>query len=321
MTKKKKQALGKGLGALLPTHSFADNGYELKESPEEVKSVSHNIFALIEISEIKQNPFQPRKEFDDAALEDLKRSIEKHGVIQPITVRRNNGGYELISGERRLRASTKAGLKEIPAYILEVDTDEKMLELAIIENVQRENLNPIEVSHGYQRLIDECGLTQEQVALKIGKERSTITNFLRLLKLPEKVQDELRQKTIAMGHARALLSLNDGEKIEKVCGIVKDKSLSVRATESFVRDIISGKADPFSEGTAKKPVSKSKPHLAAEDIIVLEDTENRLRQYYGTEVKIHTKSKESGKIEFEFYSKDDFDRLVEVFSSLQREDK
>lgn len=321
MTKLKKiTGLGKGLGALLPNVQFdKDKGFNIHPSEEE--TFEGGSIALIEINKIQTNPYQPRKDFNKQALEDLKRSILEHGIIQPITVRRVIDGYELIAGERRLRASLAGGLEKIPAYILDIDTGIEMLELALIENVQRENLNPIEIAHGYQRLIEECNLTQEQVAAKVGKDRTTITNFLRLLRLPERIQESLRTKLITMGHARALLGLNNGEKMMQVWNHAIEKELSVRAVESLVKDIESGK-NPFEQdklSAKKEQLKKERQNGAAELQIVLADTENNLRRRFGTKVKINAKSSESGTIEFDFYSKDDFERLIELFSNIDSE--
>lgn len=319
MTKLKKiTGLGKGLGALLPNVQFdSEKGFNINPSEDEQYEGASQ--AMIEISQIRTNPYQPRKDFDAQALEDLKRSILEHGVIQPITVRRVIDGYELIAGERRLRASIAAGIKKLPAYIRDIESGIEMLEIALIENVQRENLNPIETAHGYQRLIEECNLTQEQVAVKVGKDRTTITNFLRLLRLPETIQESLRSKELSMGHARALLGLNSGEKMLKVWNRIVGDGLSVRAVENLVKDIESGK-DPFDEEANKKAqLKKAKKNGDLEMKIALADTENTLRRRFATKVKINPKSKESGSIEFEFYSKDDFERLIELFTSIDTE--
>lgn len=308
MAKKKRSqpVLGKGLGALLPSVDFSDeNKSNDNISPEETQD---RFLINLKIDKIRTNPYQPRDEFDSQALNDLKESILEHGVIQPITVRKSINGYELVSGERRLRASKDAGLAEIPAYVLTFESDNKMLELALIENLQRENLNPIEIANGYQRLIEECSYTQEEVSKKVSKERSTVTNFLRLLKLPEKIQDSLRKKEISMGHARALLALSEQAKMIAAWKEIVDYKFSVRQTEKLVRDIESGKK------TDKK--NKKKSPVSREIQIVLEDTANKLRQSYGTNVKITPKSKESGVISFEFYSQDDLERLVDIFDSL-----
>lgn len=316
-SKKLHTGLGKGLGALIPSVEFSDKGFKFK--PEET---TEGNFALIDTSKIQFNPYQPRKEFDPKALEELKNSIKEQGVIQPITVRRAPDGYELISGERRTRATIAAGLNKIPAYILDNVSDVQMLEIALIENVQRENLNPIEIASGYHQLIEECNLTQEQVAHKVGKDRSTVTNFLRLLRLPEKVQDSLRKKVISMGHARALVAMNSVDEIEKAWNRIVTQNLSVRATEAMVRDMESGK---FTEGESQKQNGSAarrtngKETVSPETALILEDNEKLLRQIYATQVKITPKNESQGTIEFEFYSIDEFERLVDIFSSVKPE--
>jgi len=208
-TKKTPTGLGKGLGALLPSIEFSNKGFRIKPEDANGKEKDREqALPFIEVSKIRANPYQPRKDFDEQALEDLKNSILEHGVIQPVTVRRIVDGFELIAGERRFRASKEAGLEKIPAYIIDIEEGSASLEIALIENVQRENLNPIEIANGYQRLIEECGLTQEQLSVKVGKDRTTITNFLRLLRLPEKIQESVRMKELSMGHARALLGVS-----------------------------------------------------------------------------------------------------------------
>lgn len=305
MVKSKKTGLGKGLGALLPSVDFSD---EQKKKYNEESNPNENFLLTLNIDKIRANPYQPRDEFDEQALDDLKNSILEHGLIQPITVRKSINGYELVSGERRLRASKEAGLTSIECYVMNIDSDKKMLELAIIENVQRENLNPIEVANGYHRLIEECNYTQEEVSKRVSKERSTVTNFLRLLKLPDKVQESLRKRIISMGHARALLALEDQTQMLSAFKAITDKKLSVRQTESLIRDIAAGKKLPEKK-IKQSPVNK-------ETQVVLEDTANKLRQSFGTNVKITPKSKESGVISFEFYSQDDLERLIDIFGNL-----
>jgi ParB family chromosome partitioning protein len=233
---KKPVSLGKGLGALLPPSFSIEPPKDLPRDDGNTVGVT----AMIELSKIRPNPMQPREDFDPVALEDLKKSIKEKGVIQPITVRRTQIGYEIIAGERRFRASTEIGLETIPAYILDIETDAEMLELALIENVQRENLNPIEVAIGYKRLMEECNLTQEEVSKKVGKDRTTVTNFMRLLKLPHEIQASLRAKSLSMGHARAILSISDEALQREVFRQVRDSDLSVRRTEELVKKVESG---------------------------------------------------------------------------------
>jgi len=226
MTQIKKQALGKGLTALLQDNKTDITG---KNSPPV------NSIAEINISEIEANPFQPRLEFEEGALEELTDSIKTHGIIQPITVRKiGNGKYEIISGERRTRASIRAGLKTIPAYV-RVANDQSMLEMALIENIHRENLNAIEIALSYKRLSEECKLNQEELGTRVGKNRTTVTNYLRLLKLPEEIQIALRDAQISMGHARSLINIEDKDlQLEMLYEII-DHDLSVRQIEQLVK--------------------------------------------------------------------------------------
>ncbi|MBM2815012.1 MAG: ParB/RepB/Spo0J family partition protein [Ignavibacteria bacterium] len=316
MTAKKKlhTGLGKGLGALLPSIEFKDKGFKVTQAEQEDTG---DMLAMVDVSKIRHNPYQPRHDFNAQALDDLKNSIVEHGVIQPITLRRAINGYELISGERRLRASVAAGLAKVPAYILDIDYGPDMLELALIENVQREDLNPIEIANGYQRLIEECKLTQEQVAAKVGKDRTTVTNFLRLLRLPEKIQNSLRDKNISMGHARTLLALSDSEVMMKAWDLICEQGLSVRATEKLVKDIELGKVKigQSKDGHSKTQVKSNPPKFN----VFLEDIANQLRHIFGTKVRIHPKTEESGTIELEFYSKDDFERLIDLLTTSEKE--
>jgi ParB family transcriptional regulator, chromosome partitioning protein len=322
MSKIKNTGLGKGLGALLPSVEFSkEKGLTFRHDEDE--SLKEGNIAQIDISKIRQNPYQPRREFDENSLQDLKNSILEHGIIQPITVRRAVEGYELISGERRLRAAIAAGYMKLPAYILEIVEDIQMLELALIENLQRENLNPIEIANGYQRLLEECSLTQEQVAEKVSKDRTTVTNFLRLLRLPEKIQESLRNKEISVGHARALLALSGQKNILLAGEYVITNGLSVRATETLVKDIESGKLilDP----DLKKPLinkpKKRNPYenVSPDTVVILEDSERRLRHIFGTKVKINPKNEDSGSIEFDFFTKDEFGRLLDLFTIIESE--
>ncbi len=316
----KRIGLGKGLEALLPSVEFSkEKGMTFKTEDEEM--LNDGSFGTIEISKIKQNPYQPRSDFDKQALEDLKNSIIEHGIIQPVTVRRSVNGYELISGERRLRAAKEAGFAKIPAFILVVQSDVEMLEKAMIENLQRENLNPIEIAHGYQRLLEECKLTQEEVAEKVSKDRSTVTNFLRLLRLPERIQESLRSKEITVGHARAMLGLSTQERMQQAWQEIMNKGLSVRASEALIKDIETGKLvfdEKLKRFVKPRPKKKdSKSHVSPETAAVLEDKENKLRHLFGTQVKISTKAKDKGSIEIEFYSPEEFERIIEILENIQ----
>lgn len=314
MKKTKPVGLGKGLGALIPRELPP---IEAAGSLVVDDGTVTGATALIEITKVRPNRYQPRQDFDAEALEELTRSIQEKGVIQPITVRRVADGYELIAGERRVRASIEAGLTMIPAYILDVERDTDMLELALIENVQRENLNPIEVALGYQRLIEECHLTQEEVAAKVGKDRTTVTNFLRLLKLSEPVQDALRTKKISMGHARALLTIEDPHLQVRLLEDIIEKDLSVRVTEALVRDVELGK---IRYDNGKHVVrGASQPAERAEVISTVVEIERRLRAIFATNVRVKTKSSSgAGTIEIDFYSIEDLERLLDLFVLIER---
>lgn len=226
----KKPALGRGLSALLENAKTDITTKQMGDGAPTVNSVS-----ILKIKNIEVNPFNPRSNFDDSALQELCESIKQHGIIQPLTVRKlGYDKYQLISGERRFRASQMAGLVEVPAYIRVAD-DQAMLEMALVENIQREDLDPIEVSLSYKRLIDECNITQEQLSEKVNKQRSTVTNFLRLLKLPAVIQKAVRDKDISMGHARALLSIENEDKQLAIFAMAVENELSVRQVEELAR--------------------------------------------------------------------------------------
>lgn len=230
MSTNKKPALGRGLSALLENAKTDITTKQTGDGSPTVGSI-----AVIKIKDIETNPFQPRTNFEEAALQELADSVKQHGIIQPITVRKlGYDKYQLISGERRFRASQLAGLTDIPAYI-RVANDQAMLEMGLIENIQREDLDPIEISLSYKRLIDECNITQEQLSEKVNKQRSTVTNFLRLLKLPAVIQKAVRDKEISMGHARALLSIENEDKQLAIYAMAVENELSVRQVEDLAR--------------------------------------------------------------------------------------
>lgn len=317
---KQGMGLGKGIGALIPKELIRQEGTSqqpLSDAPADATGI-----AFIEISRISTNPVQPRHHFDQQALEELAQSIAVHGVITPITVRPHFDAYELISGERRLRASQIAGKTTIPAFIINVGSDAQMLEIALVENVQREDLNPLEIAIGYQRLIDECGLKQEDVALKVGKDRSTVANFLRLLKLPDDAQASLRNRRISMGHARAMLALSTERAQLAVLREVIKKELSVRKTEALVKDMELGHKEvsrngeivPTDSATLAKPAGKPPKHQTSAS--TLSDIEDSLRHLFGTQVKVKMKSNETGLIDIEFYSMEEFERLLDLMMSL-----
>jgi ParB family transcriptional regulator, chromosome partitioning protein len=275
-----KKALGRGLSALIP---------DIPAAEKQSKPVQ-----FIEVMKVAPNPFQPRETFRPEALAELKQSIAEKGLVQPITVRRYGAGYQLIAGERRLRAVRDLGLEAIPAYILDVASDEDMLELAIIENIHREDLNPLEVAHSYKRLMEECNLTQEEVAVKVSRDRASVANFLRLIKLPRKIQESLQDGDLSMGHARALLSLESAEQQVQVWQKILKSALSVRQVENLVR----------SQTKKVKPRAKG----ASAQTAYISDLENKLRTHLATKVSIKARKK-GGVIEIDYYSDDELDRL------------
>ena len=299
---KKRSALGKGLSALLEN---ADTDITTKSSASAgvVGSVS-----MLAIESIEANPFNPRTHFERDALEGLAKSIAIHGIIQPLTVRKlGRDNYQLISGERRFRASQIAGLKEVPAYI-RVANDQTMLEMALVENIQREDLNAIEVALSYARLIEECNLTQDQLSQKVAKSRSSITNHLRLLKLPPDIQASVRDNVISMGHARALVSAGDENLQMAIFSRIVDDELSVRDAEALIREgYVEPSATPKS-GVAKKQVGSTK----------MNDAQNVFKNHFGdklaTKIEIKTTSSGKGKIIVNFDSEVDFNRIIEILN-------
>lgn len=297
----RKTGLGRGLSALLddsdvshPPKAAAAPAVETEQKP-----VSDNI-GHIAISSIRTNPFQPRTEFDQVALNELADSIRVQGLIQPITVRQaEHGQYELISGERRLRASKLAGLTEIPAYIRKAN-DQQMLEMALIENIQRENLNAIEVALSFQRMLDECSLKQDQLGERVGKNRSTVTNYLRLLKLPPAIQVSIRDQKISMGHARALISVEDEEKQLFIHQEIIEKGLSVRKVEELVRSINSLQLKPKTE---RQPAGVSFEY---------QKLQKDLASRFATKVKLKVGENGKGAIEIPFVSDEDLSRILEL---------
>ncbi len=316
----KKVALGKGLKALLPTVD-SDSGDELLDddgAPGQVYQLPDRKGRLlgrvaeIELADVRPNPYQPRQSFEEEALEELAASIQQLGIIQPITVRAlSDGQFEIISGERRFRASRRAGLKKIPAFVREADTEE-MLEMAIVENVQREQLNPMEIALGYQRLMEECELTQERVAQKVGKKRATVANFLRLLKLPPPVQAALRDESISMGHARALIPVEDKEVQLEILAEIEVSGLSVRDVERRVRAWQEA-LEAGETADKQKALEEIAVAEADRDQLQIQSFANRLRAKFSTQVQIkHKKGGDGGKIEIEYYSNEDLERLMEL---------
>lgn len=307
-----KTPLGRGLDALINPQLKDKLDSPVALSSKDLQKddgKSFDILAKISVEQISPNPFQPRTNFDAEALEELKKSILENGLIQPITVRRTeHNKYELISGERRLRACKEIGIKEIPAYIIKVDTKEAMLALSLIENIQREKLNPIEIANAYKRLMDECNLSQEEIATKVGKDRTTVTNFVRLLKLPQKVQQSLIKDEITTGHARALINLpNELWQIELLDKIIK-KNLPVRKVEELVRNIIEGQ-----NGKKRKTVIGIP---TAQTNLSQKNLEERIQGIIGTKVHCKIKKNGAGELVIEFYSQDELERLLELFEII-----
>ncbi|MGM0479600.1 MAG: ParB/RepB/Spo0J family partition protein [Bacteroidota bacterium] len=295
---KKRPALGKGLSALLESSDTDITSRDLSDS-----SVLGSV-AMLPITAIEANPFNPRSHFEQEALEELSASIAQHGIIQPLTVRKlGRNKYQLISGERRFKASQLAGLKEIPAYI-RVANDQTMLEMALVENIQREDLNAIEVALSYQRLIQECKLTQDQLAQQISKSRTSITNHLRLLKLPAPIQLAVREKEISMGHARALVAVSDEKDQLKLFERIVDEKLSVREVEN----IIKGKSEATEKKKAKK--STSDAQVTREQSHFTESLSDRV----SAKVQIKKQPSGNGKVIINFNSEVDLNRIIEILN-------
>lgn len=289
-----KKALGKGLKALI-----TEEGFAAAEKAEEQQTMQEGAIGSLPVEKIRVNPFQPRKEFDEAALEELRNSIIENGVIQPVTVCRDGDEYQLISGERRLRAVTSAGFKFIPAYVIEAHEDASKLELALIENIQREDLNAIEVALALKSLVTKCDLTQDEVAQKVGKNRSTVSNFLRLLKLPRQIQESIRTREISSGHARALINLPSEHLQLKVWRQIIARQLSVRQTEALVNNMF--------KDAAKPAVPKAEPRA-----IQLGQIEGQLRERLATKVRLVERKGGQGEIQIKYFSGEDLDRILDL---------
>lgn len=280
-----RKALGKGISALIP-----------ERTPDNTNSGKREEVVYVQTGQIKANPFQPREEFDLQSIEELAQSIREKGVIQPLLVRRRADNYELIAGERRLRAAKSLGLNEIPIIVREVN-DQDSLELALIENIQRQGLNPIEEAHAYQHLINKFNVTQEKISEVLGKARATIANTLRLLKLPHEIQEEMKKGRISFAHGRALLETDDHNLQRKLAQEVIAKDLSVRELENLVR-------------SSRPPAAKRKAALGQRDALV-SVLEEQLRHLLSTKVRI-SKRKKRGHINIEFYSEEDLERIINI---------
>lgn len=294
---KRKNALGRGLGALLDNN---DSGGSKRRNVSGAGASGTGNIGEIEIAEIEVNPFQPRTDFKQEALEELAESIRVQGIIQPITLRKLSAKkYQLISGERRFQASKLAGLTKIPAYIREAD-DQQMLEMALIENIQRENLNSIEIALSYQRLMSECQLKQEELGDRVGKNRTTVNNYLRLLKLPPDIQIALRDGKLSMGHARAIINIENVDLQLDVFKKILSEDLSVRKVEALVRSLTAKEEKPEPKKTAKE----FSPEL--------KKLQESLSSHFGTKVQINQKAKDNGDITIPYFSTDDLNRILEI---------
>ncbi len=279
-----KLVLGRGLGALIPTG--------------EASSTDASSTRTVPLESIVPNPMQPRREFDDERLGELVASIKQNGMMQPLVVRTNGSGYELIAGERRFRAARLAGLINVPIVVMDADSDARMLELALVENIQREDLNPLELASAYQRLMEQCRLTQGEMALRVGKSRTAIANTLRLLTLPQSIQAMIRHGKLTEGHARAMLSLPNEAMMLELAERIVDGAMSVRDVER-----VTGQA------RKRKLIPKRK-------LPILSDLETYLKQLLGTSVRIVPGLK-NGRIEIEYYGDEDLDRLLDLFRAIK----
>ncbi len=302
-----KKGLGKGLGAIFGEDVIKESQEETIKIKEAAEEAEHKGEQMIKVSLIEPNREQPRKKFDQEQLLELAESIQQHGIIQPLLVQKKGAFYEIIAGERRWRAAKMAGIKEVPVILREYGKQEAV-EIALIENLQREDLNAIEEAKAYQRLSEEFGLTQEEIASRVGKNRATITNMLRLLKLDEQVQDMLVQGTISNGHGRALLSLEDKEIQRKAAKLVAEQGLSVRETEKLVKKML-----------REAEAQETKKEKKQEDALLLayQNMEERMKHIMGTKVSIHNKDRNKGRIEIEYYSEAELERIVELIESIR----
>jgi len=293
----KKPALGRGINALIP------------DSPEDEAGLGGGQRVIqIDLDDIEPNPFQPRTDFSDDQLDELTLSIKEKGVIQPIAVSRVGQKYQLIAGERRWRATRRAGFKTIPAIVHQIESKQELIELSLIENVQRDNLNPIEEAEGYRALIDTCFLTQDEVARKVGRDRSTVANMVRLLRLPGEIQEHLRKEELQMGHARALLAVEEDADRIRLARRAVAEHLTVREVEQLASERHRGgggrRRSPTGGDKAKDRGSRRDPHLV--------DLEDRLRHRFGTAVTVRSSDSTKGRIELEFYNEADLERLLDL---------
>lgn len=293
----KKGGLGKGLDSLITDKNISMNGKgSIQEKTSEIK---------VKITKVEPNKEQPRKSFDEDALIELSESIKQFGILQPLLVQNKKDYYEIIAGERRWRAAKMAGLKEVPVIIKDF-TEQEVVEISLIENIQRENLNPIEEAIAYKRLLTEFNLKQDEVAERVSKSRTAVTNSMRLLKLDEKVQQMVIDDMISTGHARALLGIEDKEKQYQIAQEIFDKKLSVRETEKLVKKM------------QKEKIAPEKEKLDEKTLVAYHDVEEKMKAIFGTKVSINAKDNKKGKIEIEYYSMDEFNRIFEMFQTIHK---
>ena len=307
-----KKGLGKGLGAIFGEDVVKESKEETEKKAKakaEAKAAEEmddkGRILMLKLDLVQPNKEQPRKTFDEEKINELAESVKNYGVLQPLLVQKKGSFYEIIAGERRWRAAKAAGLKEVPAVLKEYSKQEAM-EISLIENVQRADLNPIEEALGYKQLINEFGLTQEKIAIRVAKSRVAITNTMRLLKLDEQIQNMLIQGVISSGHARALLSLEDTMMQLKAAKEILDKKLSVRETEKLVKRM-------QKEVSGEKKEEKKKDETLA---LIYQNLEDRMKSVMGTKVSIHNKDKNKGRIEIEYYSEAELERIVEMIESI-----
>lgn len=307
MTARKKGGLGKGLNNLIPDGNIKKEKTEEKnyvsEKKEKIESAENKNPVMLRVTEIEPNRSQPRKKFNEDALQELSDSIKQFGIIQPIVVQKREDYYEIIAGERRWRAAKLADVKEVPVIIKDY-SEQEIVEIALIENIQREDLNPIEEAMAFKRLLEDYHLKQDEVAERVSKSRVAVTNSMRLLKLCPKVQQMVIDEMITSGHARCLIGVEDEEKQYNLAMKIFDEKLSVRETEKLIKNFLNPK---------EKKVKEVNP----QDDIIYQDIENKIKSVIGTNVKINRKQKNKGKIEIEYYSSDELERLIEMFMSLQ----
>lgn len=299
----KKKGLGKGLDSLIPDNKSMKSVTSEKTVESKEDAAAKSGVQVMKINEVEPNRDQPRKNFDEDALLELSDSIKQFGVLQPLLVRKRKDYYEIIAGERRWRAAKLAGVKEVPVIEKEY-TDQEILEIGLIENIQRENLNPIEEAIAYKRLLEKFNLKQDEVAERVSKSRTAVTNSMRLLKLSDKVQQMIIDDMISTGHARALLAIDDPELQYTLANKIFDEKLSVRETEKLVKEIKNPK-----KPKEKKPVANS---------FIYQDLEEKMKSVFGTKVSIASKGKGKGKIEIEYYSDDELEHLFDMMMSIKR---